>query len=375
MDYTITPVVPPRKVHPVNDEWHIPPAWVPDCAYVSLIDGKWRAGDDKDAALANEEIGLPPPSKVPFDEGIPRTIDQVDLYIRKAHEPDNHHALAYVLSWIKATEKISPSQHLPWMTYLRSNWRRPDWIKDQHPNSQPRRSGSGHIARHKGESKLLPPLSRPRWDAPIEEWGHFFWTSPRALHITNGISKTKNNSHIKLRQVRGYIIVASRAPVGVSDEAATSRGTWYRACAELIAFPGLYGSLATRTNISDNPQTLPAVVPTDTSYTADDAAEELRKQGVTTNEIDDAQPYGFFWLLHNMSHPRIGGAMKTLIDEINRLPKVEIEQLFAFEPRFYPDPAKAVIDRPQEQDDPGTYVNPDPLSTIFEDDPDLYSED
>ncbi|KAJ8455321.1 hypothetical protein ONZ45_g18977 [Pleurotus djamor] len=261
------------------------------------------------------------------------------------------------------------------MTYLRNNWRRPDWIKDQHPNSQPRRSGSGHIARRKGQSKLPPPPSRPRWDAPIEEWGHFFWTSPKALRITNGISKTKNNSHIKLRQVRGYIIVASRAPVGVSDEAATSRGTWYRACAELIAFPGLYRSLATRTNISDNPQTLPAIVPTDTSYTADDAAEELRKQGVTTSEIDDAQPYGFFWLLHNMNHPRIGEAMKALIAEINQLPKVEIEQLFAFEPRFYPDPAKAVIDRPQEQDDTGTSVNPDPLSTIFEDDPDLYSED
>ncbi|KAF9487478.1 hypothetical protein BDN71DRAFT_1513933 [Pleurotus eryngii] len=111
--------IPRPQIDPLNSEWHIPPSWVPENAHISVIDGKWRAGSDKEDALRNEALCLPPPGLgPPFGTGFPQNIDQVKEYMELARQPNQELALAYVLSWVKATEKIHPSQYLSWMSYL-----------------------------------------------------------------------------------------------------------------------------------------------------------------------------------------------------------------------------------------------------------------
>ncbi|KAG5223756.1 hypothetical protein IMY05_C0097000200 [Salix suchowensis] len=304
----ITPAVPPQ-VDPVNAEWRIPPSWVPADAHVSLIDGKWRAGADKDNALRNEALNLPPPGDPPFGTGFPQNIDQVKQYMELANKPGQDLAASYVISWVKATEKIHPAQYSPWMPYLRQNWRRPQWIKDKHPDAVRSRA----------------------------EWGHYFWSSPKTVRFTNGIRWPKNNNGIKLRQVRGFILVASRAPFG-----RRSSQVWHRACAELLAFPRRYEEYVSKGLYVSKDKVMRAARVSDT-YTDESAANELALQGVTVDEVNDAQPYGFFWLLDNRFHSTMGEGIRAIVDEINKIPKSTVEAVPRLEPQVYPEPSKILI--------------------------------
>lgn len=331
----INPIARPQ-IDPLNSEWRIPPSWVPANAHVSVVDGKWRAGSDKEDALRNEALHLPPPAlEPPFGTGFPRTIDQVKQYMELASRPNEERALAYVLSWVKATEKIHPSQYFSWMSYLRQNWRQPQWIKDKHPDAiRSRRSGIGHIERRRKKAAFV---SRPRWDAPLEDWGHYFWSSPKTVRFTDGLRLPNNNNGIKLRQVRGYIMVASRAPF--KD---TERQIWHRACAELLAFPRRYEDYVSNGLLIPKGRIMQAAKVTE-NYTDQSAAHELARQGVTVDEVHDAQPYGFFWLLDNRFHTEMGQGIKELVKAINEIPKHVIDAVPRFEPQVYPDPSKVLI--------------------------------
>ncbi|KAJ8690133.1 hypothetical protein PTI98_011591 [Pleurotus ostreatus] len=313
----INPIARPQ-IDPLNSEWRIPPSWVPANAHVSVVDGKWRAGSDKEDALRNEALHLPPPAlEPPFGTGFPQNIDQVKQYMELASQPNQERALAYVLSWVKATEKIHPSQYFSWMSYLRQNWRQPQWIKDKHPDTvRSRRPGSGHVKRRRQNNKVVP-VSRPRWDAPLEDWGHYFWSSPKTVRFTDGLRLPNNNNGIKLRQVRGYVMVASRAPFE-----ATERQIWHRACAELLAFPRRYEDYVLNgLSISNGRIMQPAK-----------GDEEIYRR-----------PYGFFWLLDNRFHAEMGQGIKELVKAINEIPKHDIDAVPRFEPQVYPEPSKVLI--------------------------------
>ncbi|KAG5222766.1 hypothetical protein IMY05_C2141000200 [Salix suchowensis] len=306
----ITPAVPPQ-VDPVNAEWRIPPSWVPADAHVSLIDGKWRAGADKDNALRNEALNLPPP-------GDPLSVLDSPRTLTKAR------SRGVICHFLGESRGEDPSSAVfPWMPYLRQNWRRPQWIKDKHPDAVRSRAGTGRVQRRRLRDKPADAVGRPSWDAPIEEWGHYFWSSPKTVRFTNGIRWPKNNNGIKLRQVCGFILVASRAPFGHRSSQAI-RG---------IRLEGLYVS---------KDKVMRAARVSDT-YTDESAANELALQGVTVNEVNDAQPYGFFWLLDNRFHSTMGEGIRAIVDEINKIPKSTVEAVPRLEPQVYPEPSKILI--------------------------------
>lgn len=226
----------------------------------------------------------------------------------------------------------------PKMPYLQQNWR-PRWIDLDAVRSP---TGTGHVQLHRPRDKPADVVSHPSWDAPIEDWGHYFWSSPETARSTKGIRWLKNNKGIKLRQVRGFILVASRAPSNHQND--QNNQVWHRACAELLAFPRRYEEYVSRgLNISTEKVTKAVEASMSNTYTDKLAARELALQGVTVNEVNDAQPYGFFLLLDNRSHPIMGKEIWALIDEINKVPKNIVEAVPRFEPQVYLEPSGVLI--------------------------------
>ncbi|KAF9487477.1 hypothetical protein BDN71DRAFT_1513932 [Pleurotus eryngii] len=132
-------------------------------------------------------------------------------------------------------------------------------------------------------------------------------------------------------------MIASRAPF--ED---TNSGIWHRACAELLAFPRRYENYVS-SGLSISKARVVQIAKVANEYTDQSAAHELARQGVTVDEVHDAQPYGFFWLLDNRFHTEMGQRIRELVGVINKIPKHIVDAVPRFEPQVYLDPLKVLV--------------------------------
>ncbi|KAJ8517823.1 hypothetical protein ONZ45_g5051 [Pleurotus djamor] len=373
----------------------IPPSWVPECAHVSRFDGKWRAGEDKARALRNEALGLPPSPDVLIETGFPRNIRQVRAQIALVRTKGNHaREVAYITSWFEATKRIPKHQFTVWMDYLQKNWSSPvQKNKSKARNAQPAQSKKAQVHKQTHSKKAPAPAPKqapahnktqvagsqavstqstagqagqgttagpqalgvapsqtpasqatasqapgqPRWGSPVDEWARYFLSSPKAVEEAPGISQQTTLTQVPLRNVRGFILVGSRAPEEYSQRGEQSDSTlrWFKACAELIAFPGRYASLVqSGLAIASNRKQVP--VNCSASFGYKDAARALAEQGVTIAEIDDAQPFGSCWITSCQYGRTLGTSMRALQAAVAAISEEAVKSLPCFEPQVYP---------------------------------------
>ncbi|KAF4584763.1 hypothetical protein EYR38_001994 [Pleurotus pulmonarius] len=217
-------------------------------------------------------------------------------------------------------------------------------VSGTHSKKRARRSPSleaGTIPQHQEAVKTQPSVLP--WNAPLEQWARHFLSTAHVRQPIDGVRV--NKGVVKLRQVRGFILVASRAPL-------QNVRAWHRMCAELLAFPGEYKKLTSQADdghmIEDHDEHILHIAPQRTMRPANvqvaetvwHAARELALQGVTIAEVDDAQPYGFWWLMDNMNDRTMGQEIQALIRQINRVPNCVVQAVPRFEPQTYEDPAQ-----------------------------------
>ncbi|KAJ8454154.1 hypothetical protein ONZ45_g19415 [Pleurotus djamor] len=185
---------------------------------------------------------------------------------------------------------------------------------------------------------------RPRWDSPVDDWGRHFMISPQAVEAAPGISQQRTLYQVPLRNVRGFILVGSRAPEEYSQRGEQSDSTlrWFRACAELIAFPGRYASLVqSGLIIASNRKQVP--VHCSASFGYKDAARALAEQGVTIAEIDDAQPFGSCWITSCQYGRTLGTSMRALQAAVAAISEEAVKSLPCFEPQVYPRGCRTTV--------------------------------
>lgn len=128
-----------------------------------------------------------------------------------------------------------------------------------------------------------------------------------------------------------------------------SEELWLRMCAELIAFPGTYekytSQVQARHMLEGEDSNVVPIAPrlvveranVTEDFTVRQAAHELARQGVTVPDINDAQPFGFYWLLDNMRHPSMSKDIACVVRKINLLSPDIVSGLSRFEPQVWHD--------------------------------------
>ncbi|KAJ8469712.1 hypothetical protein ONZ45_g16798 [Pleurotus djamor] len=131
-------------------------------------------------------------------------------------------------------------------------------------------------------------------------------------------------------------MVASRAPDRDGTEETPERMLWFRCCAELLAHPNKYKDCCQKLGLNITRDEIVEPVHPPSWYTPVDAAREFARQGISVKAADDAQPYGFQWILHqSQSMSSIAQEMLVQVNTINQFSEATIDALFHYSPIVY----------------------------------------
>ncbi|KAI6027766.1 hypothetical protein BKA83DRAFT_4233227, partial [Pisolithus microcarpus] len=164
----------------------------------------------------------------------PKSIKQIQSFLRAAHQPGNYQALTKVKALCSEAHRTPREQKTEVQRFLLSTWRTPDW---EHPTSVP---------------KIPVPMNNPRLEDPVEMWVAYYTANPSSC--PKGVRRDAEGRPT-IQDMRASRRVARlRPPVHPNNpESREARQKFMAVVAELFCEPGAYDNTLRRAAFSVSP--------------------------------------------------------------------------------------------------------------------------